>query len=144
MKLTNLAVSRPVAVTVFSIVIAILGILSVLRMPVDLLPNVEYPRITVETTYPSSSPYEVERLITDPLEESLAGVRGLRSYTSRSYGDRSRVTLEFDWGADMDFTRLEVREKLDIAAWSLPDEAGRPTLVEYDPSRRPLILQGAS
>lgn len=139
MKLTNLAVSKPVAITVFSVVIAILGILSVLRMPVDLLPNVEYPRITVETTYPSSSPYEVERLITDPLEESLAGVRGLRSYTSRSYGDRSRITLEFDWGADMDFTRLEVREKLDIAAWSLPDEAGRPTLVDYDPSRRPFM-----
>ncbi|MCD4775186.1 MAG: efflux RND transporter permease subunit [Candidatus Aegiribacteria sp.] len=139
MKLTHNAISRPVAVTVLSIVAALLGTVAVMKMPVDLLPSVEYPRLTIETTYPSSSPYEVERLVTDPLENAVAGVRGLRSYTSRSYGDRSRVTLEFDWGARMDFTRLEVREKLDVAGWSLPDEAGRPTIVDYDPSRRPFM-----
>ena len=139
MKLTHNAISRPVAVTVLSIVAALLGTVAVMKMPVDLLPSVEYPRLTIETTYPSSSPYEVERLVTDPLENAVAGVRGLRSYTSRSYGDRSRVTLEFDWGASMDYTRLEVREKLDVAGWSLPDEAGRPTIVDYDPSRRPFM-----
>ena len=139
MKLTSSAITRPVAVTVLSIVAALLGAVAVLKMPVDLLPSVEYPRLTIETTYPSSSPYEVERLVTDPLENAVAGVRGLRSYTSRSYGDRSRITLEFDWGARMDFTRLEVREKLDVAGWSLPDEAGRPTIVDYDPSRRPFM-----
>ena len=139
MKLTNIAVSRPVAVTVLSVVAALLGGIAVLRMPVDLLPSLEYPRLTVETTYPSSSPYEVERLVTDPLEESLAGVRNLRSYTSRSYGDRSRIVMEFDWGTRMDFARLEIREKLDVASWSLPEEAGRPTLVDYDPSRRPFM-----
>lgn len=139
MKLTRSAIIRPVAVTVLSIVAALLGAVAVLKMPVDLLPSVEYPRLTIETTYPSSSPYEVERLVTEPLENAVAGVRGLRNYTSRSYGDRSRITLEFDWGARMDFTRLEVREKLDVAGWSLPDEAGRPTIVDYDPSRRPFM-----
>ncbi len=139
MRITESALARPVAVTVLSIVAVILGTVAVLRTPVDLLPAVEYPRLTVETTYPPSSPYEVERLVTDPLEQSLAGIRNLRSYTSRSYGDRSRITLEFGWGTRMDFTRLEVREKLDVAGWSLPDQAGRPTLVEYDPSRRPFM-----
>ncbi len=139
MRITDAALKRPVAVTVFSIVALVLGAVAVMRMPVDLLPSVEYPRLTVETTYPPSSPYEVERLVTDPIEESLAGVRGLRSYTSRSYGDRSRITLEFGWGTRMDYARLEVREKLDVAGWSLPDQAGRPTLVEYDPSRRPFM-----
>ncbi len=139
MKLSVTAVTRPVAVTVISIVAAVLGAIAVLQMPVDLLPSVEYPRITIETRYPSSSPYEVERLVTDPLEEALAGVRGLRSYSSRSYGDMSRITLEFDWGANMDYTRLEVREKLDVASWSLPDAADRPTIVDYDPSSRPFM-----
>ena len=139
MKLTSSAISRPVAVTVLSIVAAVLGTIAVLQMPVDLLPSVEYPMLTIETTYPSSSPYEVERLVTEPLENAVAGVRGLRSYNSRSYGDRSRITLEFDWGNRMDFTRLEVREKLDVAGWSLPDEAGRPTVVDYDPSTRPFM-----
>jgi len=139
LKLTGSAVSRPVAVTVLSIVAAVLGAVAVMQMPVDLLPSVEYPRLTIETTYPSSSPFEVERLVTDPLEDALAGVRGLRSYTSRSYGDMSRITLEFDWGTNMDYTRLEVREKLDIASWSLPDETGRPTMVDYDPSSRPFM-----
>ena len=139
MKLSIIAVSRPVAVTVISIVAAVLGTIAVLQMPVDLLPSVEYPRITIETRYPSSSPYEVERLLTDPLEDALAGVRGLRSYSSRSYGDMSRITLEFDWGANMDYTRLEVREKLDVASWSLPDAAERPTIVDYDPSSRPFM-----
>ncbi len=139
MKLTSSAISRPVAVTVLSIVAAVLGTVAVLQMPVDLLPSVEYPMLTIETTYPSSSPYEVERLVTEPLENAVAGVRGLRSYNSRSYGDRSRITLEFDWGNRMDFTRLEVREKLDVAGWSLPDEAGRPTVVDYDPSTRPFM-----
>ena len=140
MKLTKTAVSRPVAVTVLSIVAALLGAVAVMKMPVDLLPSVEYPRLTIETTYPSSSPYEVERLVTDPLENAGAGVRGLRSYTSRSYGDRSRITLEFDWGARMDFTRLEVREKLDVAGWSMPDEAGRPTIVDYDRTNHPPMV----
>jgi HAE1 family hydrophobic/amphiphilic exporter-1 len=139
LKLSIIAVSRPVAVTVVSIVAAVLGAIAVLQMPVDLLPSVEYPRITIETRYPSSSPYEVERLVTDPLEDALAGVRGLRSYSSRSYGDMSRITLEFDWGANMDYTRLEVREKLDVASWSLPDAAERPTIVDYDPSSRPFM-----
>ncbi len=139
MKLSAAAVARPVAVTVISLVAAVLGTIAVLQMPVDLLPSVEYPRITIETRYPSSSPYEVERLVTDPLEDALAGVRGLRSYTSRSYGDMSRITLEFDWGANMDYTRLEVREKLDVASWSLPDAAERPTIVDYDPSSRPFM-----
>lgn len=139
LKLSVTAVTRPVAVTVISIVAAVLGAIAVLQMPVDLLPSVEYPRITIETRYPSSSPYEVERLVTDPLEEALAGVRGLRSYSSRSYGDMSRITLEFDWGANMDYTRLEVREKLDVASWSLPDAADRPTIVDYDPSSRPFM-----
>ena len=139
MKLSIIAVSRPVAVTVVSIVAAVLGAIAVLQMPVDLLPSVEYPRISIETRYPSSSPYEVERLVTDPLENALAGVRGLRSYSSRSYGDMSRITLEFDWGANMDYTRLEVREKLDVASWSLPDAAERPTIVDYDPSSRPFM-----
>ncbi len=139
MKLSIIAVSRPVSVTVISIVVAVLGTIAVLQMPVDLLPSVEYPRITIETRYPSSSPYEVERLVTDPLENALAGVRGLRSYSSRSYGDMSRITLEFDWGANMDYTRLEVREKLDVASWSLPDAAERPTIVDYDPSSRPFM-----
>jgi HAE1 family hydrophobic/amphiphilic exporter-1 len=128
-----------VAVTVLAIVAAVLGAVAVMQMPVDLLPSVEYPRLTIETTYPSSSPFEVERLVTDPLEDALAGVRGLRSYTSRSYGDMSRITLEFDWGTNMDYTRLEVREKLDIASWSLPDGTGRPTMVDYDPSSRPFM-----
>jgi HAE1 family hydrophobic/amphiphilic exporter-1 len=147
MRLTESALSRPVAVTVVSVVALLLGITAVTRMPVDLLPSIEYPRLTIETTYPPSSPYEVERLVTDPLENALASVRGLRGYTSMSYGDRSRITLEFDWGADMDFVRLEVREKLDVAAWSLPDAAGRPVLVEYDPSRRPfmeVLVRGGS
>jgi len=139
LKLSIIAVSRPVSVTVISIVVAVLGTIAVLQMPVDLLPSVEYPRITIETRYPSSSPYEVERLVTDPLENALAGVRGLRSYSSRSYGDMSRITLEFDWGANMDYTRLEVREKLDVASWSLPDAAERPTIVDYDPSSRPFM-----
>ena len=139
MKLSVTAVTRPVAVTVISIVAAVLGAIAVLQMPVDLLPSVEYPRVTIEARYPSSSPYEVERLVTDPLEEALAGVRGLRSYSSRSYGDMSRITLEFDWGANMDYTRLEVREKLDVASWSLPDAADRPTIVDYDPSSRPFM-----
>lgn len=133
------AVSRPVAVTVLALVAAVLGAVAVIRMPVDLLPSVEYPRLTIETSYPSSSPFEVERLVTDPLEDALAGVRGLRSYTSRSYGDMSQITLEFDWGTNMDYTRLEVREKLDIASWSLPDGTGRPTMVDYDPSSRPFM-----
>lgn len=139
MKLAKVAITRPVAVTVLSVVVAVLGAIAVTHMPIDLLPSVEYPRLTVETTYPSSSPYEVERQVTDPIENAVAGVRGLRSYTSKSYGDLSRITLEFEWGSRMDFTRLEVREKLDIAAWSLPDEAGRPTIVDYDPSRRPFM-----
>jgi HAE1 family hydrophobic/amphiphilic exporter-1 len=116
-----------------------LGVVALTRLPVDLLPRLEYPRIAVETSFPLSSPEEVERLVTTPIEEEISTVRSLRRYRSVSTGDRSRIILEFDWGTSMDFVRLEVREKLDRARWELPGEAGRPTLVEFDPSRRPFM-----
>jgi HAE1 family hydrophobic/amphiphilic exporter-1 len=147
MKITELSIRRPVGVAMVTLAVMALGVVALLRLPLDLLPDIEYPRVAVETSYPSSSPEEVERLVTERIEQYVSTVRGLRRYTSVSTPDKSRIILEFDWGTRMDFARLEIREKLDQARWSLPDEAGRPTLVEFDPSRRPFmtlaLLQGA-
>lgn len=133
------AVGRPVGLMMITIAVVALGLLALARLPVDLLPDLEYPRIGVETSFPRSSPEEVERLVTDRIEQEVSTVRALRRYSSVSTSDKSRITLEFDWGTRMDFARLDVREKLERARWTLPEEAGRPTLVEFDPSRRPFM-----
>ena len=119
--------------------IVLLGGISYVRLPIDLLPDVSYPRLVVYTVYEEVAPAEVERRITEPVEGAVAAVPGVERVTSTSRYGVSLVTLRFAWGTDMDFAMLNVRERLDNARDALPETVGRPTILRVDPESAPVM-----
>ena len=134
MSLPRLAIRRPVAVAMGWLAVLMLGALAVLRLPIDLLPDVAYPRLVVHTTYANVAPVEVERFISEPVERVASAVPGVERVTSVSREGVSLVTLRFAWGTDMDFAVLNVREKLDNLRDQLPEGAERPVVLRTDPT----------
>jgi HAE1 family hydrophobic/amphiphilic exporter-1 len=124
--------------------IVLLGVISYARLPIDLLPDVSYPRLVIYTVYPEVAPAEVERRITEPIEAAAAAVPGVERVTSTSRYGVSLVTLRFAWGTDMDFAMLNVRERMDNARESLPESVGRPTILRVDPESEPVMTLSVS
>jgi hydrophobic/amphiphilic exporter-1 (mainly G- bacteria), HAE1 family len=144
MKLARIAVDRPVTMYMFYVAVILLGAVSLRELSVDLLPDISYPRLSVITNYPGVAPEEVETLITAPLESAVSRVPGLRRVESVSKEGVSLLTLEFDWGTDMDFTMLHTREQLDNAKDRFPEDAESPTIIPLDPQSRPIITLALS
>jgi multidrug efflux pump subunit AcrB len=130
--------SRPVTVIMIFTAITVFGFISYKKLPVNLLPDIKYPSLTVWTELEGSSPEQVERLITEPLEASIAGLKDIIRIKSESKESISLVTIDFAWGTDMDFAVLYLREKLDAA--NLPDTAGRPNILRVDPASKPIMI----
>jgi HAE1 family hydrophobic/amphiphilic exporter-1 len=139
MSLPNLSISRPVGVVMFYIAIVCLGIISFTRLPVDLLPDIAYPKLVVYTTYSGVAPAEVERFVTEPVEQRVSTVPGVEKVESLSREGVSLVLLRFAWGTDMDFAALNVRERLDQLRETLPDLAERPVVLRTDPRSEPIM-----
>ncbi len=139
MKLARIAVDRPVTMYMFYLAVVLLGVVSLGELSVDLLPDISYPRLSVVTNYPGVAPEEVETLITTPLESAVSRIPGLRRVGSISKEGVSLLTLEFDWGTNMDFTMLHTREQLDNAKDRFPEDAQSPTIIPLDPQSRPIM-----
>ena len=119
--------------------IGMLGLISFFRLPIDLLPDVAYPRLIVYTSYPDVGPAEVERFVTERIERQVARVPGVERLESVSREGVSLVTLRFAWGTDMDFAVLNVREQLDNLRDNLPERSGRPVVLRTDPNSEPIM-----
>lgn len=139
MALSDLSIRRPVATTMLYLAVGVLGVVSFLRLPIDLLPDVSFPTLSVWTTYPDAGPAEVERFVTEPVERTVSRVPGVRSVDSRSREGQSLVRLQFHWGTDMEFAMLHVRERLDNLVGGLPESAERPVILTSDPTNDPII-----
>lgn len=140
MKIVDLAVKRPVAISMFAFAILLFGMVSLSRLSVSLLPELSYPTLTIRTDYTGAAPIEVEQLVSKPIEETVGVVKGIRKITSTSRAEQSDVVLEFSWGTDMDFASLEVREKLDVLR--LPLDIDKPRLLRFNPTLDPIIRLG--
>jgi HAE1 family hydrophobic/amphiphilic exporter-1 len=130
-------VLRPVTVTMITVALLLFGLVALTRMPVELLPELGYPSITVQTNYPDAAPAEVEELVTRPIEELVGGVPGIVSVESVSREGVSEVVLDFAWGTSIDRAMADVREKLDRVR--LPTESERPLVLRYDPAQEPIL-----
>ena len=144
MSIPGTSTRRPVAVAMLVLAVVLLGVISLTRLPIDLLPDVSFPRLVVYTTYSNVAPREIERLITEPIERVGASVPGVEKVTSVSQDGVSLVTLRFTWGTDMDFAALNVREKLDNLRGSFPETAERPTILRVDPQSEPILTVSIS
>ncbi len=137
MSVPALSVRRPVAVLTAFLALTVFGALSFGKLPVDLLPDLAYPTLTIQTAYPDAAPVSVERFVTRPVEEAVGVIPGVLDMRSVSRAGISEVVLEFDWDTEMDFVVLDVREKLGLV--ELPREAELPRVLRYDPSLDPII-----
>jgi HAE1 family hydrophobic/amphiphilic exporter-1 len=144
MNIAKASVDRPVLTTVIFFIIILIGAVSFYRLSIDLMPEVEYPTISVSTSYGNVGPEEIEELITRPVEESLAAVQGVEEITSTSSEGSSRVTVSFTWGTDLDVAANDVRERIDRIVGSLPDDADRPRIFKFNVSSQAILNLGIS
>lgn len=139
MSLAAFATQRRVTVLMLVLVTLVIGIMSFSRTPVDLLPNMNFPMAAVIVSFPGAAPQEVETLVSRPVETSLATVSNIREVSSTSLEGQAIILLQFNWGTNMDFAALEMREKIDLAKRMLPAEVGTPTVIKFDPSLMPVM-----
>lgn len=142
MSIPRLAIERPVTMFMLSGVIMLLGWLSFTRLPVDLMPDVSFPSLTVRVSYAGVGPLEMEELVTRPLEQAFSAVAGLERLESTSSEGSSRVSLNFAWGTDLNEAADDVRNRLDRIRGRLPEEADPPVMFKFDASASPIMSVG--
>ncbi len=139
MRLSGLAIKRPVTTAMCVLIVIILGVVSFDGLSLDLLPDINFPMAVVFIDYPGAGPQEVETLITKPMESVLGTVSNIKSIQSSSAEGGATVMAEFVSGTDMDFAALDMREKMDMIKGALPEGAGAPMILKLDPDMMPII-----
>ena len=140
MSLYEGAVKRPIMTSLCFVAVAIFGIFSLLKLPVDLLPDIETNTIMVMTSYPGASASDVENNLSRPLENTLNSVEHLKHITSKSSEGVSVITLEFEFGYDIDVLTNDVRDKLDMVTSVLPDGVTTPIIFKFSTDMIPILM----
>ncbi|MCA9515349.1 MAG: efflux RND transporter permease subunit [Myxococcales bacterium] len=144
MSVTRLAVHRPIGTSILYAAVLLVGAVAVDQLAVDLLPQVDFPRISVVTQYEGIGPEEIETLITRPIERTVATVDGVEQIEAESAEGLSRVQLHFAWGTDLNAAVADVRSQLDRLGNVLPEDATRPVVYKFDLASIPIASLGLS
>ncbi len=144
MNLPRIAVRRPVGTAMVFLAVVMLGVVGARRLAVDLMPEVDLPRISVTTSYEGVAPEEMETLITRPIEQVLSTIEGVDELEAVSAEGLSRVALRFEWGVDLDEAVNDVREQLDRLRTRLPEDAETPSIWKFNLSDFPVAFLGLS
>jgi len=139
MNLSEISIRRPVAISMVVVGILLLGFVSLEKIPLNLLPDITYPKITIRTEYPHAAPREVEERVTKFVESSVGIINNVVKVSSVSRPGWSDVYVEFKWGSDIDVISMDIREKLQLLENFLPEEVERPILLRYDPNQDPIL-----
>ncbi len=139
MNLSELSIKRPVLATVLVLIIIIFGVIGYTSLAVREYPNVDNPIITVSVSYPGANAEVIENQITEPLEQNINGIPGIRSLMSQSSQGMSRITVEFELSVDMETAANDVRDKVSRAQRYLPRDADPPTVAKADADADPIM-----
>jgi HAE1 family hydrophobic/amphiphilic exporter-1 len=142
MSIPRIAIQRPVTMFMLSAVVVLLGGISAVQLPVDLMPDVTYPSITVRVGYGGVGPQEIEQLVIRPIEQSLAAVPGLEQMNSTASEGSGNVRLNFAWGTDLNDAADEVRTRMDRVRGRLPVDSDPPSISKFDSSAQPIMTVG--
>jgi HAE1 family hydrophobic/amphiphilic exporter-1 len=140
MSLYEGAVKKPIMTSLCFLAVAIFGLFSLSKLPVDLYPDIDTNTIMVITTYQGASASDIENNVTRPLENTLNSVSNLKHITSKSSENTSLITLEFEYGHDIDVLTNDVRDKLDMVSSMLPDDANTPIIFKFSTDMIPILL----
>ena len=140
MSIYGTAVKKPISTALVFVAIVILGLFSLSKLSIDLLPKMDETTIMVMTAYPGASAADIETNVTRPLENVLNSVSDLKHLTSQSKENISVITLEFEYGVDIDVATNDVRDKLDLAESALPENVENPTIFKFGMDDIPILL----
>ncbi len=144
MNLPNFSVKRPIFTTMVTLIVVILGTVSLSRLQIDMLPSIELPTLTIRTNFEGAGPEVMERLVTQIIEEIVATVPGVEDITSTSSEGRSTVRVSFAWGTKIDTAAIDLQGKLEDEINELPDDIVRPRIRKFDIASFPVVLLGIS
>ncbi|MBI3171571.1 MAG: efflux RND transporter permease subunit [Hydrocarboniphaga effusa] len=139
MNITEISLKRPVTVVMFFACLSVIGVMGGSRLPLEFLPDIEFPGLVVFVPYRNSTPEEVERRITRPVEEALATLSGVENMNSESRDDGSQVFLKFKTGEDMAIKGIEARDKVDAIRAALPADIERIQVQKFSASSIPML-----
>ena len=142
MSLSSLSIERPVLATVSVLIILLLGVIGYTFLGVREYPNVDFPIITVRVSYPGANSDVIENQITEPLEQNINGIPGIRSLSSNSSQGSCWITVEFELSVDMETAANDVRDKVSRAQRNLPRDCDPPTVEKSDSDANPIIQIG--
>ena len=140
MNIYKTAVHNPITTILVFVAISIFGIFSLMKLPIDFFPRIETTNVMVITSYAGASALDIEENVTRPLENTLNSVEDLKHISSKSKENISIVTLEFEYGTDIDVATANIRDKLDIATNILPDEVNKPIIFKFSTEEMPIML----
>ena len=143
MNISSFSIHRPIFTVMLMLAIVAVGLVAVSRLPIDLMPDITFPTLSISTTYENTGPEEIEQIITRPIEEAMSAVPGVEEVFSVSSEGSSNVRVMFAWGTDLDAAADDMRERLDRIIPRLPDDVDRPMLRKFDPAMFPILIVGA-
>ena len=140
MKITHSAINRGITFFMIYLIAVGFGLFSFARLKIDLYPKMNFPVIAVITQYTGVGPFDIENIISRPIEETVASVENVEKVTSTSMQGLSFVMLEFGWGTDMNQAEIDVRNNLEYIRDVLPDDISAPMVFAFDPSQQPILF----
>jgi hydrophobic/amphiphilic exporter-1 (mainly G- bacteria), HAE1 family len=141
-KITQIAVDRPITTSMLVGIVIVVSFVSLTRLPIDLMPDVTFPSLSISVNYPGATPEEIEQLVTRPIEEAMGSVSDVEEMETESSEDSASIRLRFAWGTNIDEAANEVRQRLDRMRRSLPEEVEPPVLYKFDVNQRSIIRFG--
>ena len=142
MDITKISIKRPVAIMMVMFIIIILGAVSITKMEMELTPETEMSTVMIMTTYEDAGPEEVENLVTEKIESAVANVENVESISSTSSEGSSMVSIEFNYGTNLDTAITDLRDKLSMVEATLPDGCDSPNIMKMDMNSMPIVVSG--
>lgn len=142
MKLPEFSVRRKVTASMIAMILVVIGFIAFSRLGLDFFPDLEYPTVSVITTYRGASSEDIEKTITEPLEQVVSSVSGVKKVTSQSSEGVSVLMVEFEWGTNLDFAAQDIRDQIGLYRNFLPTNASNPLVVKFNLSQFPVVFYG--
>ena len=142
MRLPEFSVNRSVTVLMLIGIIVVLGIISLSRLPIEVMPDLTYPTASVITTYEGAASEDIETLVTKPIEAAASKVKNIKTVDSISQEEISIVMVEFEWGSNIDFAAQDMRDAIGVVEDFLPEGIDKPIVIKFDPALIPIIAYG--
>ncbi len=142
MKLPEFSVKRKVTASMMAAILVVLGAISFTRLGLDFFPDLEFPTVSVITTYTGAASEDIENVLTRPLEQVVSSVNRVKKVTSQTSEGVSVISVEFEWGTNLDFAAQDIRDQIGLYEQYLPEEAGEPLVLKFSFSAFPVIFYG--